>query len=455
MSDNYKIFSEGDVTRSMIKLAIPSVLMAMVDLICNMVNQIFIGQMGSTAMISSISVPSSLTMFVFAVGEAIGVSASSYMGRQLGARNEKGVNSVLRTAMTLTLLISTAMVVVTELVLKPYASWQTKDAEVVMYALRYGRIVLVSSIFQVVRNLLTYCLRAVGDIRFSTVVVIGSIVLNVILDPFLMFDWGLGLNVTGVALATVISQLLAMAALLYRAMSGRTPLRLKLFDFAIDRRIAAEIGKVGAAVYLRDALPSLSMTIMVKIAFSFGTAFEAACSIGRYAIYFVNFFINGITASFLPFAAFNYGARSYARLRRGLMTDMWIIIGYSLLTTVGLYVWAGPLFALFDPGDTEALGYGVLFLRAYAYSLPIYGFYHMSLTMLQAAGMGGSATVISICRQAVFYIPVIIVAVRLWGQAGVYATQPICDWCSAALAVALCWPLLRQIWQGSSPSIQG
>ena len=449
MDKKYTVFSQNNVPKLMVRLAIPSILMSMVDLICSMINQIFIAQMGSTAMVAAVSVPNTLTMFVFAVGEAVGVSASSYLGRQLGAKNEKSINEVLRTALSVAMLIAVIMIIITLTVLKPYALWQTNsDTQVVYYAIRYGIIALISCLFQVIRNILTYCLRAVGDIKYSTIVVICSIVLQVILDPILMFEWGLNLNVIGLALATMISQFLAMAALVGRISAQKTVLRLKLFDFHIDREIVKEIGRVGSAVYLRDALPSLSMTVMVKLAFNYGTAFEAACSIGRYAIYFVNFFINGITASFLPFAAYNYGGRQFSRLKKGLKFDMAIIMGYSLLMAVILVVWAQPIFSLFDPGDADALIYGTRFLRAYALSLPIYGFYHMGLTILQAAGMGKESMIVSVCRQAVFYIPVIFVAVWLWGQNGIYFTQPICDWCSAAIAIVVATPLLKKIFRG-------
>ncbi len=448
MDDNYQVFNSENVGRTMIKLAIPSIMMAMVDLICNVVNQIFIAQLGSTAMVSSISVPTTLNSLIFAVGEAVGVSSSAFLGRQLGAKNEKSVNEIFRTAITTTLAVAGIMVAVALGLLKPYAFWQTNgNTEVVQYALAYGYIILISSLFSVIRNFLTYSLRAVGDIRFSATVVISSIILNVILDPLFMFDWGLGLNVSGLALATMLAQFLAMAALLWRIISQKTVLRWKLFDFKVNKDILKQIYKVGIAVYIRDALPSLSMTVMVKLAFAYGTAFEAACSIGRYAIYFVNFFINGITASFLPYASYNYGAKKFQRLRHGLKVDMGIVLAYSAVMTTVLILFAGPIFGLFDPGDSDSLIYGTRFLQAYAWSLPVYGFYHMGLTLLQATGRGREATVVSVCRQAVFYIPVIVIAVRLWGQTGIFATQPISDWCSAILTVIVCLPLLRQISQ--------
>ncbi|MBE6104453.1 MAG: hypothetical protein E7193_06125, partial [Erysipelotrichaceae bacterium] len=185
-SDSTYVFEKEKISRAMVQLAVPSILVSIVDLIYSMINQYFVGMLKNSAMIAAISTVTTIDILIESVGICVGIGGASYLGRILGARSSsEKIYETVRTAMTLCLSLTALHMIIGFLMLKPYVLWQTKDAEVISYALVYGVIDIFMMLFFVIRTTTVHMLRAVGDIKYSTNVISASVLLNIILDPIL------------------------------------------------------------------------------------------------------------------------------------------------------------------------------------------------------------------------------------------------------------------------------
>ena len=452
--DSTYVFEKEKISRAMVQLAVPSILVSIVDLIYSMINQYFVGMLKNSAMIAAISTVTTIDILIESVGICVGIGGASYLGRILGARSSsEKIYETVRTSMTLCLSLTVLHMIIGFLMLKPYVLWQTKDAEVISYSMVYGVIDIFMMLFFVIRTTTVHMLRAVGDIKYSTNVISASVLLNIILDPILMFDWGFGLGIYGAALATAICRMITAVLCLKRLQSRKTPIYWKTFDFHMDKGIVREIMRVGLSCYVRNMLPALSSAIYNKQVFVYSTDFVAGCSIGRNASYFMNFFIQGAANGYMPFASYNYGAGNYKRLYKSIVWSLAVLTGYSLITDAVIWKFAYEYIGLFAANEAS-IEYGVRYILAYTLSLPIYAAYYILTISLQAAGKGKESMILSVSRQCLIYIPLVMILPIFFRENGIYYTQPLSDWITVILAVILSWHLLKEIYHGSKAAGQ-
>ena len=446
--DTTYLFEKEKISKAMMSLALPSILVSVVDLIYSTINAYFVGQLNNSAMIAAMDPCSSIIMFIESVGACVGIGGASCLGRYLGAKKEDKVNETVRTAMTLCILLSAIHMVIGFLFLKPFISWQTDDQIVIKYATQYGMISIFTIVFLVLRTTIVHMLRAIGDVRYSTTVISASVFLNIILDPIFMFDWGLNLGVIGAALATSICNLLTCILCYLRLRSTKTSISWNITDLHIDRPITKEILRVGVSCYVRNSLPAITSAFYSKQVFRFGTEVVAGCSVGRRASYLLNYFIQGAVNGYLPLASYNYGARNYRRLFDTMKWCLSVLTIYSVSAALLIRMVRYPYVGLFAK-DPTVIEYGCKFLLANVTALPVYAAYYVFTVSLQAAGKGKESMILSMARQGIIYLPIILILPNLFAEKGIYMAQPLSDYLTVIVALILCWPLLSEIYHGS------
>lgn len=449
--DTRYLFEHEKISKAMITLALPSILVSMIDLIYSTINAYFIGKLNNSAMIAAMDPCGSIMMFIESVGVCVGIGGATCLGRYLGAHKDDKVQETVRTAMTLCFLLSRIHMVIGFIVLKPFIRWQTQDEVVVHYAVQYGLISVFTVVFMVVRSTIVHLLRAVGDVKYSTVVISCSVVLNILLDPLFMFDWGLNLGVIGAALATAICNLITCVLCLVRLRSPKTAINWKLMDFHMDKRITREIMKVGVSCYARNCLPAVTSAVYSKQVFRFGTIFTAGCSVGRRAAYLLNYFIQGMVNGYLPLASYHYGAKNYKRMEDTMKWSLTVLTVYALCADTVMWIFCKPYISLFAT-DPEVINYGMKYLLTNMISLPAYAAYYIFTVTLQAAGKGRESMILSLARQGLIYLPIVIILPSLIRERGIYWSQPLSDFLTVIVAILLSWPLLKEIHEGAKQS---
>lgn len=445
---NVELLETMPVSKALIKLAIPSILASMVTTIYNISDTFFIGMLHNTAMIAATTVAMPVMMLTQAFGESIGVSASSYISRELGAGRKEKVSRIVQTTMTLAWLISIVLPLLFLLFLSPLMSIFGAEGEVIGYAAQYVSILLIFSFTLIVKLVMAHLLRGEGDVRFPMIAIFCGVITNIILDPIFMFEWGLNMGVAGAALATVLAQFVSMIMLTYRIIHRASYVRWNWKSWFLDWAVVKKIASLGVAVFARQALPSVTYSGLAYQAGRYGTEFLAGVGLAKKGLNLIMFAILGFTQGFQPFAAYNYGAKLYHRLYKAIMTSLRWLLVYGFIMSIMYVLFAPQIIQIFSqqPGVIEI---GKMMLYGYALSMPIVGVYNLCAVLLQSLGESRSAFFLSIARQGLYYIPIVFLLPALWGKWGIYLAQPVADYLTIITVVFLCTPLIKKIhaWQ--------
>lgn len=446
------LFSEAPVSKALITIIVPTTISSLINIVYGMINSVFIAMLDNASMIAAISVSSSVVMTYGAFAAGIGIGAASYISRLLGAQRFDETKKTVTTAMTLCVIIYLLELLFAFTFMTPVLEYLSTDAEVFQYARTYSFVLMIGSISAITKQVMISLLQADGDVVFPTYLFLLSAVLNILLDPILMFDWGFGLGIVGVALATVISQFVVMFIMLHRMAVKSTYVKWK-FSFGIDKTSLLEIVKVGSAVFIRDFLPSLSGASFTKSSGAFGTLFVAGAGVGKKASRFILTVVQGATKGFLPFAAYNYGAKNMKRLKEAILVLNKFLFIFIFIMIGAFLLFPTPIISLYTK-DAVAIKYGVEMLMYSTLSLAITGIYNTSIVMLQALGHSKESMIVSLLRGVFYYIPIVIVLPKIIGMAGIYLTQPITDWLTLVTVLWISRQTIKEIFGKKKEDIQ-
>lgn len=446
MSKNSKIamLRDAPVGKALVYLALPAVLTSLVNTLHNLIDTMYISQLHDNAMIAATTVALPIATFAQAIGDGIGVGTSSFLGRLLGAKDESRVESLIATSITITCIVSLIFFLFSLTLLRPLIFIFTDDLAVVGHSYNYLIVLMTFSFFTISKQVLSHMLRAGGDVNYPMMVIVLSIALNVLLNPIFMFDYGFGLKVQGAAVATVIAEAFASLALFHRIMFKDELLKWKPGKFMLNVPSIKEIVNVGIPVFVRSGLSSVSHGFFAKSAGLFGTDFLAASGIARKGEYFARFVIMGVAQGYQPFAAYNYGAKNKQRLMSGMKLSMCFTVCYGLLMG-SFFLFFPHVFMGWLTDDASLISLGKYILIGYAFAVPMVAVYQILAYNFQALGKGKLSFISAVLRQGIVYCPLVILLPRMFGVAGMYVVQPICDWSSALIALFLSRPIFKEV----------
>ena len=438
------ILSEQPVTSALIALSVPSILTNLVTTFHNMIDTFYISQLKNNTMIAATTVALPIMVLIFALGEGLGAGAESCIGRQMGARQDERVKESVSTTMVLACLLSAVAIVFAVTGLRPVIHTFTDDMAVVEYAYQYMSILTMGSVFVVFKQVCTHLLRSSGDVQFPMKTIFLEVAINTILNPIFMFDFGFGLKVRGVAIATVIAQGISAVILLVRLMTQKSVLHVNWRNLKLNFESAKEITAIGSAVFFRNGLPSLSYGLFAKSAGLFGTDYIAASGLARKAEQAANFVILGIAQGYQPFASYNYGAKNKQRLMDAMKLTIVFTVLYGCVVGMVFYGVPHLLMRVFT-NDAVLIVYGSKILKWYALGMPILGIYQILAASFQSMGKSKTSFITSVLRQGIIYCPLIVILPRLLGETGFAMVQPVCDWVSAVITCILAISLIKEI----------
>lgn len=415
----------------------PSIISMLVASSYNLVDAIFVGQLGAASQ-ASMTVVQPLLMVFMAFAMGIGVGGGSFIGRSLGARKNDEANKICGVTISLTLIIS---VILMALII-PNLDWILRlfgaSGEVTGLARIYGGILVWFTFMNCMNMVLANIVRAEGNPMLSSTVQIVSAVINIITDPIFIFGWGPipRLEMAGAAGTTVASWAIGVGIYAYYFLTGKTQLRLKWSDFIPDFKIIIEIFRVGLASIVRMLAGSFVQMFGNTQAASFGVVALAVKGVLMRAGSFFFMPTMGIGQGALPLIAYNYGARKNGRIGE--------ILYKSCL--IGL-VWGGFCFilAMFIPrqlmglfGRTEEfLSTGTTALRLFSIAFFTIGVQMIMSHYFQAVGEGLSSLLLASARQIIFLLPAMYILPNVFGEVGLWLTFPTAD--ILAFVVTVIW----------------
>jgi multidrug efflux pump len=433
-----KLLNEGPVTKSILVMSLPVVMGMMIQVLYNLVDTFFIGKLDDPNQLAAANIATPIFMILMSLAGVVGTGAASYISRCLGEKNNEQADKTLTIGIGLCIMLGLVMMIAGILFIKPLITILGASDWTFKYTYDYTFILLIGSIPIMCNYAMGQLLRSEGDAMGSMVGMLAGTVVNIVLDPIFIFT--LGLETKGAAIATVLGNTSALLYYCYRYASGKTLLKVKPSSFTFDKIIYKEIFVIGIPSSLNQLLVSVAMIICNNIAASYSDIVVAGLGVASKIITIGTFIFMGFAAGCQPLVGFNYGAKNFERVRAIIKQGILItsVIGVTLCVLFGIF--AHYLIAFFIPSP-EVVDAGTTILRALMLSLPFVGGYMICTTTIQAMGKALPGLFLSISRQGIFYMPMLIVLNKIFGFNGFIYAQPITD----VLMVVISVFILRKI----------
>ncbi len=432
----------GAIGKTLWMLTVPAAAAMLVNAIYNVVDTAFIGLLHDTPSIGAAAVLFPVFMLVGAIGLTFGIGAGSVISRKLGENKPDDARRTASTAFYSSLIIGVLFAVIgnvfIEHILKAFGATET----ILEKAVIYGRIIIGGSFFQIMNMCLNNLLRAEGAAGYSSRALMLGALLNIILDPVLMFVFKMGL--AGAAIATITAQSISFIFLSRYFITGKGILRIRIKDFSPTIQIYSGIMIIGLPTLARQVFTSASMGMLNTAAGEFGDAAVAAMGIVTRVIGLALMVIFGIGQGLQPLAGFNYGARQYDRvLETTRKAVSWSVI-FSVVMSILFWSLAGSIVSIFSR-DVDVVSVGIKVLRFNSLTLILIGIQNTCAVMFQALGKGVQAFILAVTRQGLFFIPIVFILPKFLGLSGVVISQPIADVLSLAAAAPFIIHELRNL----------
>ncbi len=423
------------------RLAVPCIISMLVTAFYNMADTFFVGMLKSNAATGAVGVVFSMMAIIQAVGFFFGQGSGNYISRQLGQKNYKEASTMAANGFFCALAAGFVICIAGQLFLEPLAYLLGSTETILPYTKDYLRIILLGAPWMTASLVLNNQLRFQGSAVYAMAGIVTGAVLNIGLDPLLIFTCRLG--VAGAGWATIISQLVSFCILLAGCSRGSN-IHISLRHLRISGFYLLQILKGGLPSLARQALASFATICLNHAARPYGDAVIAAMSVVQRIMQFGASAMIGFGQGFQPLCGFNFGAKLYSRVRQGfrfcVKGSFCFLVGISAL----LFAFAPQLVALFRD-DPEVIAFGTRALRLQCLTFPLQSLIVMSNMMQQVIGKTAAATFLAVARQGLFFIPSVLLLTLLCGKSGIQSAQSVADVMTFLCAVPLQLHVLRQM----------
>lgn len=422
-------------------LAIPTIISMMVTAAYNMADTFFVGMLKSNSATGAVGVVFSLMAIIQAMGFFFGHGSGNFISMELGRQNTEHASKMAATGVVYAFLAGGILLVLGEIFLEPLALLLGSTETILPYAKDYLRIILIGAPYMTASFVLNNQLRFQGSATYGMVGIVTGAVLNVGLDPLLIFGFDMG--IAGAAWATIISQLASFCLLLLGAAKGGN-LRIRLKNVQWKGPYFLQICKGGFPSLCRQGLMSVATICINRAAGVYGDAAIAAMSVVQRSMMMANSALIGFGQGFQPVCGFNYGAGLYGRVRKGYWFCVkWGTLGLLLLGGA-MFAFAPQIIALFRD-DPAVIAFGTVALRLQCCTLFLNAFNMVSSMMTQTLNRVVPASILAIARSGLFLIPTVLIAPHFCGELGIQMAQSVADLCSFLLTIPMTVPLLREL----------
>ncbi|MDO4732984.1 MAG: MATE family efflux transporter [Bacillota bacterium] len=428
----------GLVTR----LAIPTVISMLVTTFYNLADSYFVGKIASNSATAAVGVVFPLMAVIQALGFFFGHGSGNAISRHLGAKDGESAGDLASCGFYSALAAGFLLLILGQIFLEPLARLLGSTPTILPYAKDYLRIILLGAPYMTSALVLNNQMRFQGNAIYAMVGITSGALLNVLLDPLLIFHWGMGIS--GAALATIISQLCSFLLLLLGLhLSHCVPLDIRKLRHL--PRYMGEIFHGGLPSLVRQGLSSLSIVVLNWAAKPFGDGAIAAAAVVMRLNAFANSAVIGFGQGFQPVCGFNYGAGNKERVREAFWFSVKVCSICLLFTAIIGFVFAEELIQLFREGDPEVIPIGRVMLRLLCITLPLSGWVIMNNMLFQTCRLTVPASVLASARQGIFLLPALLILPACFGLLGVQLSLPVSDILSFGLATYYNRKLLHKL----------
>ncbi len=428
--EHTKQLGEARILRLLIKYSLPAIIGMLVNGLYNIVDRIFIGNGVGDIGITGITLGFPIMILQMAFGMLIGIGATSLISIRLGQNNKNEAERIMGNAFMLLITLAVINSALGLAFLEPLLKLFNASETAMPYAKDYLEVILYGNVFMAIGFGMNNCIRAQGSPKTAMLTMLIGAAVNIALDPLFIFVFGWGMK--GAALATVISQGISALWVLYYFLGGKSLLKLHVKNLKIDKKIVLAIVSIGIAPFAMQIAASLLNIILNSSLQQYGgDVAVAAMGISTSIVTLIMMPIIGISQGAQPIIGYNYGAERYDRVKK---TFIIAAVSGTIVATLGfiaVMLWPAEIIRLFNKDKQELITLGTNSMRVFLFLLPAIGIQIIGSQYFQAVGKPKKAMVLTLSRQVLFLIPLILILPKFYGFDGILYAGPISDSLSA------------------------
>ena len=435
------ILSREKPAKAVVKLGVPLIAGMFIMVLYNLVDTYFIGLMRDDYQLAAVNLAYPVMMIMIALSNMIGTGASSLIARSLGAGDNEKADHTVTVGFVLTVINSAVVAALGLILLSPIVKGLGAQENTFGYTRQYVQVILAGSLFTMGNYTFGQLLRSEGSVKQSVAGMIAGTLVNIVLDPIFIF--ALGLEIRGAAIATILGNAAGMCVSLWFYMSGKTLLKPSFSYMLPTAEILREIFWVGVPATLETLLTSAAYIVNNNLAVGYGELTVAAMGIAQKILSLGNYVYQGFAAGTQPIMGYNYGARSYRRMIDVLKAGVMVVSATELCIMAVYGIFAPSLIGIFTD-SAEVIATGSRVLRTIMWILPFVGSTSMSRMSFQAMGKPQYAFGITLMRQLILYVPLLLILNKLFGFGGMIWAQPVTEVVMMAVSVSLLYRVILQ-----------
>ena len=418
---------EEKIWRLIVKYSVPAILAMMVTSLYNTVDRAFIGSMKDVGALAisglGVTMPILTILGAFCVGLAVG--GSTNIAIKLGEGNKEEAEKSLGNTVAIELLVGIVMMIISIFYLEDILYFFGASNDTIKYSMDYMSVIMCGAWFNLPGFAMNSAIRAEGNPKFASNMMIIGCLLNLVLDPIFIFGFGMGIK--GAALGTVICQLVICLWSGYYFTFGKSNLKLKLKNIRIESKIIKGIVVIALTPFCMELASGFIHLITNKVLKLYGgdLAIGAMTAITSINLLFL-MPVYGISQGMQTIIAYNYGAKQFDRAKKALSIGILGAAGILSFGLIAILLFPKHFISIFTK-DARLMELALNGISIYSLTLPAVGICILGTVYFQSIGSAKKSIVLSLLRQVIVFIPLILIVPKYFGLNGVWAAQPLAD----------------------------
>ncbi|MDR1217594.1 MAG: MATE family efflux transporter [Oscillospiraceae bacterium] len=442
MNHKTELFETVPIPKAVLTFALPTILGMLITVAYILVDTFFVAQTGDPNQVAAITICMPVFMLCMALGNIFGVGGASYISRLLGAGEYETAKRTSAFAFYMSLALGVAASAImlsvmdfllpiigttplTEPFSRRYLTWIAGGASMIVLSFGLGQIV-----------------RSVGAAKEAMIGMVAGTVLNIILDPIMILVFHMG--VAGAAAATVISNAVSVLYFIRLIIVKDYPLSISPRRFKPNKMIVTSVLAIGVPSTLTELLMSGSQMAFNYFGAAQGENFLAAFGIANIIAMLPSMGVMGLSQGIQPLIGYTYAANLHRRLRGVLKFALMAATG-SAAVLMGLVYLVGKSAVTAFINNADVIAQGQYIIYRFAWSIPILGVLFVLSTVFQSMGKAKQALVLSIARQGIVFLPIMLIFNFAFGKDGLILAQPVSDTISTLICVGLFLPVFKEL----------
>ena len=423
------------------RFAVPSVIAMLVSALYNMVDQLFIGHSIGVLGNAATNVAFPLSMVCTSIGLLCGIGGAANFNLCMGRKDPEHAKSYVGNAISMLAILGVILCVAVQLFLRPMMLLFGATPDVIDYACTYTRITSIGFPFLIITIGGSNLIRADGSPKFSMLCNLVGAIVNTILDPLFIFVFHMGM--AGAALATITGQILSFALVVFYLRGFKT-LPLSLSDLKPNMACWARIAALGATPAFNQVAMMVVQIVMNNTLTHYGSNsvygsdIPLACAgiISKVNMLFFSFVI-GISQGLQPIVSFNFGAQKYDRVKDAYKKAVFAATAISIVAFLCFQFFPRQIIGIFGSGSEEYLHFAERYFRIFLFFTFLNGIQPVSSNFFTSIGAPKKGIFLSLTRQIIFLLPLLLIFPYLFGIDGVMYTAPIADLAAASVSIVM------------------